>query len=151
MGAGIAPGKRHLAASPFALHRMGHALTAGKPHLPEERYPSGKPSERRGSLVSGSVPQVGLEPTTDGFLAIAIVAVVSFLLQRTIPTPPATLALPLVPALPPLPASESFLACKETGDSWTHATNSSPLTTDPRRLDRPPDGLGYELEGGWFQ
>ena len=97
------------------------------------------------------MPQVGLEPTTDGFLAIAIVAVVSFLLQRTIPTPPATLALPLVPALPPLPAAKSFLACKETGDSWTHATNSSPLTTDPRRLDRSPDGLGYELEGGWFQ
>ena len=119
--------------------------------LPQESRIFRRSGTPRGSLVSGSVPQVGLEPTTDGFLAIAIVAVVSFLLQRTIPTPPATLALPLVPALPPLPASESFLACKETGDSWTHATNSSPLTTDPRRLDRSPDGLGYELEGGWFQ
>ena len=121
--------------------------------LPQESRIFRRSGTPQGSLVvlSGSVPQVGLEPTTDGFLAIAIVAVVSFLLQRTIPTPPATLALPLVPALPPLPASESFLACKETGDSWTHATNSSPLTTDPRRLDRSPDGLGYELEGGWFQ
>lgn len=107
------------------------------------------------------VPQVGLEPTTDGLPNILVVAVsllvhVSTLLS-TWQTMPALPPAPVMPALPVLPTRMPPQISSSEGESalsedYANDTEPSPaFTADSPRLGRGAHRLGNEHEGGGLQ
>lgn len=133
----------------------------GRPALDGIASPDALRARRLALLVVLVVPQVGLEPTTDGLSNILVVAVsllvhVSTLLS-TWQTMPALPPAPVMPALPVLPAPgpSQFLSFNgESALSEDHANDTEPspaFTADSTRLGRRTHKLGNEHEGGWLQ